>query len=135
MKGTQTPPDGRRGTPHRRTNQHNIVQLKCGHVLIFYSSAHCPKRHELAWCFRCEVYSAVTVSPAGLYMLEFNARCRNCRAAKRAGANRFEAERFADGHAFRKSHIVDVFQDEETLEPLSTFGPQSETLDLGDVAI
>jgi hypothetical protein len=129
--------DGRLGTAHRRTAKHHICRMECNHVLIFYSLMHCPQVGERAWCVRCEDYCYVLISPSGIAVPQFYARCRRkgCKFSRRTGADRAEAERAADGHAFRSNHTVDVFPDETTLEPLSTFAPQAETLDLGDIAI
>jgi hypothetical protein len=137
LKGSRIPaaPDGRLGVPHRQTKIHHMVGLSCGHVLMFYKTTHCPQIDERAWCFRCEAYAVVTVSPNGALVVQHYARCRSCQASRRTGANRAEAERFADGHAFRSGHTVDVFPDETQLEPVSTFRPQSDQLDLGELAM
>lgn len=131
----ETMTDGRKGTPHQQRKNRNLVALDCGHVLLFYTRMHCPRVDEQAWCVRCQRYPQVTISPNGALAVDYYARCRRCKASRFTGANRAEAERFADGHAFRSGHTVDVYADETELEPLSTFGPQTDELDLGELAI
>ena len=129
LKGT-----GKAGTPHIRRSVHHVVALDCPHSLIFYAKQHCPRAGHTVWCPKCAEYRTVIVSPNGKMVVDFKARCRNCRLSRSNGGDRHGAEFLADTHAFAYHHVVDVYRmvdDEPDGEPVNTFEPPTgPTLDL-----